>query len=94
MVAACGEIAAQATVNELAVEELRIDRDPDGVYVRTLLARIQRPVVESEVADLKRRLQRVNPSTDKDEYMSLFGKLMGLEQHVRSLRDQAANTIE
>ncbi|WP_199040399.1 DNA primase [Glycomyces salinus] len=94
VVAACGEIAAQATVNELAVEELRIDHDPEPVYVRTLLARIQRPVVESEVADLKRRLQRVNPSTDKDEYMSLFGKLMGLEQHVRSLRDQAANAIE
>lgn len=94
VVAGCGEIAAQAMVNELAVEELRIDRDPDPVYVRTLLARIQRPVVESEVADLKRRLQRVNPSTDKDEYMTLFGKLMGLEQHVRSLRDQAANAIE
>ncbi|WP_026929110.1 DNA primase [Glycomyces tenuis] len=92
--AACTEIAAQALVNELAVEELRIDREPDAVYVRTLLARIQRPVVEAEVADLKRRLQRVNPSTDKDEYMSLFGKLMGLEQHVRSLRDQAANAVE
>ncbi|HLU27676.1 MAG TPA: DNA primase [Glycomyces sp.] len=91
---ACTELAAQALVNELAVEELRIDREPDAVYVRTLLARIQRPVVEAEVADIKRRLQRINPSTDKDEYMSLFGKLMGLEQHVRSLRDQAANALE
>ncbi|WP_460496102.1 DNA primase [Glycomyces tarimensis] len=92
--AACAEIAAQALVNELAVEQLLLEGEPDAVYVRTLLARIQRPVVESEVADLKRRLQRVNPSTDKDEYMSLFGKLMGLEQHVRSLRDQAANAVE
>ncbi|WP_026922870.1 DNA primase [Glycomyces arizonensis] len=91
---ACTEIAAQALVNELAVEELRLDREPDAVYVRTLLARIQRPVVEAEVDDLKRRLQRINPSTDKDEYMSLFGKLMGLEQHARSLRDQAANAVE
>ena len=94
VVAACDQIAAQATVNELAVEELRIDREPDAVYVRTLLARIQRPVVEAEVADLKRRLQRVDPSADKDQYLSLFGELMGLEQHVRSLRDQAANAIE
>ncbi len=92
--AACAEIAAQALVNELAVEELRLDREPDAVYVRTLLARIQRPVVDAELADLKRRLQRINPSTDKDEYMSLFGKLMGLEQHARSLRDQAANVVE
>src|SRR5690606_26714828 len=44
---ACTELAAQALVNELAVEELRIDREPDAVYVRTLLARIQRPVVEA-----------------------------------------------
>src|SRR5690606_5250260 len=33
--AACAEIVAQALVNELAVEELRIDREPDAVYVRT-----------------------------------------------------------
>ncbi len=91
---ACTEIAAGALVNELAVEELRLAGEPDQLYVRTILARIQRPVVESEVADLKRRLQRINPSTDKDEYMTLFGQLMGLEQHVRSLRDQAANAVE
>jgi DNA primase len=91
---ACTEIAAGALVSELAVEELRLAGEPDGVYVRTILARIQRPVVEAEVADLKRRLQRINPSTDKDEYMKLFGQLMGLEQHVRSLRDQAANAFE
>jgi DNA primase len=91
---ACTEIAAGALVSELAVEELRLAGEPDGLYVRTILARIQRPVVEAEVADLKRRLQRINPSTDKDEYMKLFGQLMGLEQHVRSLRDQAANAFE
>jgi DNA primase len=76
------------------VEELRINGDPDALYVRTLLARIQRPVVEAEVTEIKHRLQRINPTTDKDEYMRLFGKLMGLEQHVRSLRDQAAAAVE
>jgi DNA primase len=91
---ACTELAAGALVSELAVEELRLAGEPDQLYVRTILARIQRPVVEAEVADLKRRLQRINPSTDKDEYMTLFGQLMGLEQHVRSLRDQAANAVE
>jgi DNA primase len=91
---ACTEIAAGALVSELAVEELRLAGEPDALYVRTILARIQRPVVEAEVADLKRRLQRINPSTDKEQYMSLFGQLMGLEQHVRSLRDQAANAVE
>ncbi|MCC3762334.1 DNA primase [Glycomyces sp. TRM65418] len=91
---ACKEIAASALVSELAVEELRIAGEPDPLYVRTILARIQRPVVDAEVADLKRRLQRINPSTDKDEYMKLFGQLMGLEQHARSLRDQAANAVE
>ena len=91
---ACQEIAAGALVNELAVEELRIAGEADPLYVRTILARIQRPVVDAEVSDLKRRLQRINPSTDKDEYMKLFGQLMGLEQHARSLRDQAANAVE
>jgi DNA primase len=40
---ACKEIAAGALVSELAVEELRIARDPDPLYVRTILARIQSP---------------------------------------------------
>ncbi|MEU6861483.1 DNA primase [Glycomyces sp. NPDC046736] len=91
---ACTEIAASALVSELAVEELRLAGEPDALYVRTILARIQRPAVETEVADLKHRLQRINPSTDKDEYMRLFGQLLSLEQHIRSLRDQAANAFE
>ena len=41
------------------------------------------------MADLKSKLQRISPATAPDEYNSLFGDLVALEQYRRSLLDQA-----
>ena len=87
--AACDDLAGQALVAELAVEPLRIESEPDPRYVSVVLARLQLPAVDQRLRELKSRLQRLNPITQVDEHLRLFGELVPLEQHARALRDQA-----
>jgi DNA primase len=86
----CTDLAAGALVNELAVEPLRIDGDIDPRYVEVTLARLQLPSVSRRIADLKSKLQRLNPVTNVDEHLRLFSELVSLEQHARALRERAA----
>lgn len=90
---ACVDLAAQALVGELAVEPLRIDGEPDPRYVSVTIARLQWGSVTGRIKDLKSKIQRVNPVSDKDEYFALFGELLSLEQHARALREQAAGGL-
>ena len=90
---ACPDLAAQALVAELAVEPLRIDGEPDPRYVSITLARLEWGSVSSRIANLKSKVQRVNPVANKDEYFALFGELLSLEQHARALREQAAGGL-
>ncbi|MEQ4303662.1 DNA primase [Plantactinospora sp. B6F1] len=86
---ACGDLAAAALVGELAVEPLRLDTEPDPRYVSITLARLEWGSVTTRIRDLKSKVQRVNPTANKDEYFALFGELLSLEQHARALREQA-----
>ncbi len=86
----CADLAAGALVNELAVEPLRLDGEPDPRYVEVTLARLQLPAVSRRIADLKSKLQRLNPVTNVDEHLRLFSELVSLEQHARALRERAA----
>jgi DNA primase len=90
---ACGDLAAKAVVGELAVEPLRVDGDPDPHYVSIQLSRLQLFAVNRRVADVKSRLQRVNPVTNQDEHLQLFGELVSLEQHARALREQTSGGL-
>ncbi|MBB5824914.1 DNA primase [Micromonospora carbonacea] len=90
---ACADLAAQALVGELAVEPLRIDGEPDPRYVSVTIARLQWGSVTGRIRDLKSKIQRVNPVSNKDEYFALFGELLSLEQHARALREQAAGGL-
>ncbi|WFE61824.1 DNA primase [Micromonospora sp. WMMD714] len=90
---ACGDLAAQALVSELAVEPLRIDGEPDPRYVSSTLAQLQWGSVTARIRDLKSKIQRINPVNQKDEYFALFGELLSLEQHARALREQAAGGL-
>ncbi len=85
--------AAKALVGELAVEPLRIDGEPDPRYVAVTLARLQWGSVTARIRDLKSKVQRINPVTNKDEYLALAGELFSLEQHARALREQAAGGL-
>jgi DNA primase len=90
---ACPDLAGQALVSELAVEPLRIDGEPDPRYVSITLARLEWGSITTRIRDLKSKVQRVNPVSNKDEYFALFGELLSLEQHARALREQAAGGL-
>ncbi|MGH3663604.1 MAG: DNA primase [Micromonosporaceae bacterium] len=91
--AACSDLAAQALVGELSVEPLRYDTEADPRYVTITLARLQLPTVNRRVAELKSRLQRINPVERKDEYLTLAGELFSLEQQARGLKEQALGAL-
>jgi DNA primase len=90
---ACGDLAAKAIVGELAVEPLRVDGDPDPQYVAIVLSRLQLFAVNARIADVKSRVQRVNPVTNQDEHFQLFGELVSLEQHARALRERTSGGV-
>jgi DNA primase len=90
---ACPDLAANALVSELAVEPLRIDGEPDPNYVRVTLAKLELVTVDARVRELKSRVQRLNPVTDKDVYLARAAELFSLEQHARALRERATGGL-
>ncbi|MBA3489641.1 MAG: DNA primase, partial [Longispora sp.] len=90
---ACDDLAAKALVAELAVEPPRSDAEPDGRYVNITLARLQLPTVDNRIAELKSKVQRLNPVEHKDEYLRLAAELFALEQQARGLREQAVGSL-
>ena len=90
---ACTDLGAQALVGELAVEPLRVASEPEHTYLVSTLARVQLPMYLERVNEVKSRLQRVNPVTEKEEYMRLFGELISLEGHVRGLKEQGSKAF-
>ncbi|KWX01908.1 DNA primase [Carbonactinospora thermoautotrophica] len=83
----------RSLVTELAVEPLRDQRpngagEPDPRYVTAILARVQERHVSRRIAEVKSRLQRVNPTERPDEHNRLFGELIALEQYRRGLLER------
>jgi DNA primase len=85
----CPDLVLRSLVTELAVESLRTNSEPDVRYVAGAVARLHELKVSRDIAQLKSRLQRVNPVDQLDAYTALFGQLVGLEQLRRGLREQA-----
>ena len=90
---ACLDLAGKALVGELAVEPLRLDGEPDPRYVAATLAQVQLSLVQQQIRELKSKLQRLNPVTNVDEHLRLFGELVSLEQYARALKEQAVGSI-
>ncbi|ADB31582.1 DNA primase [Kribbella flavida DSM 17836] len=86
---AMGNDPAAAVVSALAVEPLRIGREPDERFARAHLARLQELTCLRRIADLKSKLQRTNPIDKADDYNRMFGELIALEQYRTELREQA-----
>jgi DNA primase len=94
--------ALRSLLTELAVEPLRMPSRHDGPgdsaadrvarYVGSVLAGLQGAMVERQVAELKSRLQRTSPVTEPDEYHTLFGDLVALEQYRIALRERSLGT--
>jgi DNA primase len=89
----CTDLAAQVLVLELAVEPVRYDGEPDPAYVNVVVARLQLAGLKQRIDEVKSKLQRINPVTEKDEYHSRFADLLALEQHSRALKETAAGGL-
>jgi DNA primase len=89
----CLDLTGKALVSELAVEPLRLDGEPDPRYVAITLSRVQLSGVTQQIQELKSKLQRLNPVTNVDEHLRLFGELVSLEQHARALKEQAVGGL-
>ncbi len=90
---ACDDLGAKALVGELAVQPLMVDGDPDPRYVTITLARLQLHAVSRRIADLKSKLQRINPVTNQDDHLRLFGELVSLEGQARALRERTVGGL-
>jgi DNA primase len=87
----CDRESAKAMLTALAVEPLHAVGENDPTYVNALMARLHEMATVREIAALKGKLQRTNPS--EDDYMKAFKKLMDLEQLAISLRKRAAGGL-
>jgi DNA primase len=83
--------AAQALVTELAVEPPHspgADGEPDARYAAAVLARVEELAVSRQIAQVKSRMQRMDPVTAQAEHARLFGDLIALEKRRRVLVDK------
>ncbi len=87
------EPAARA-LSALAVEPLRSAKEPDAAYVGAHVYRLQELTAMRRIADLKSKLQRTNPVEQATDYNRMFGELVALEQHRRTLREKAIGGVE
>jgi DNA primase len=88
--------AAQALVTELAVEPPRspgADGEPDARYAEAVLARVEELAVSRQIAQVKSRLQRMDPVAAQAEYNRLFGDLIALEQRRKVLVVRASGAL-
>ncbi|MGY4770381.1 DNA primase (plasmid) [Kribbella sp. CWNU-51] len=86
---AIGNDPASAVVSALAVDPLRLGREPDEQYAQALLARLQELTCARRIQDLKSKLQRTNPIDRADDYNKMFGELIALEAYRADLRKKA-----
>jgi DNA primase len=83
-------------VTRLAVEPLRVPRadgEPDTRYADAILARVEELAVSRRIAEVKSRLQRLNPVEAQSDYNRTFGDLVALEQRRKALVEKAAGAL-
>ncbi|WP_242901710.1 DNA primase [Actinomadura terrae] len=75
-------------ITMLGVEPVRSAHESDDRYAVELLARIQERQLTRMIADVKSKLQRLNPDEAPEEYARLFGDLVAREQQRRVMRER------
>jgi DNA primase len=73
----------RALITELVVEPVLTAIDPDERYARAQLAQLRVRALDRQIAEVKSRLQRLNPVEHVTEYNRLFGDLVMLEKRRR-----------
>ncbi len=89
----CPTDEVRSLVTRLAVEAPLSDLEPDDRYAGAVVARTQELAATRATAELKQRLQRVNPAEEPERYNRLFAELVSLEQTVRALRERGIGTL-
>jgi len=80
---------ASSVITALAVEPVLSGGDVTTGYVESNVARLRELTALRRIEQLKSKLQRTNPVEQPSDYNRLFGELVALEQHRRSLRERA-----
>ena len=86
---------AREFVTRLAVEPIetpRSDGEADARYAEEVLARVEELAVSRQIAELKSRLQRLNPA-DSQDYNRTFGDLVALEQRRKALLERSGGAL-
>ncbi len=83
-----------SALSALSVEGLLSAKEPDTAYVHAHVFRLQELTALRRITDLKSRLQRTNPVEHPTDYNRMFGELVALEQHRRTLREKAIGGSE
>lgn len=76
-------------VTKFAVEAIKADAEVEQRYGTELLAAVEGIAVDRAIAQVKSRLQRLNPVEEPEEHRRLFGELLGLERQRKALREGA-----
>jgi DNA primase len=71
------------------VEPVRGTSEPTPSFAVAYVYRLQELTTSRRIADVKSRLQRTNPVEHAADYNRMFGELVALEQHRRTLREGA-----
>lgn len=90
---AAADDAVRALVTELAVEPVRASGAPDELYAGECLVRLRTFSADRRIADVKSRLQRLDPVARAEEYAATFQELVDLEKYRRSLIDSGAAAL-
>jgi DNA primase len=80
--------AVLQVLNALAVEPPPTATVDEG-YAAACSYRLQEVTALRRITELKSRLQRTNPVEQATEYNRMFGELVALESHRRTLRERA-----
>ena len=82
-------------VTRLAVEPIEVprdDREPDARFADGVLAQVEAYAVSRRIAEIKSRVQRLNP-VEAPDYNRMFGDLIALEQRHKTLLQRALGTL-
>ena len=87
------EDAVKSLVTELVVEPIRLDREISEKYVTSVFARLREVAITRTIAEIKSKLQRLNPVENGDEYQSIFTELVALEAKKRAQKELAVGEL-
>lgn len=80
-------------VAELSSEPIRTAKENAERYVESVFARLRELAIGRTIAEIKSKLQRINPVDEAANYNEIFHELMNLEKERRILRDLAVGDI-